>query len=182
MEIKLKNIKINEAFSEETTMFKADVFVDGVKTAHASNDGHGGSTWYNAYEGKQVLLKQAEAFALTLPSLKFNSNTFELDMNLENLIDGIIDDVLKAKDKAKFEKRLVKDMETTICYGTPNSGRYKSIGFGKHKLADLTKIENGRIAIAKLITKIQSELKEGEVIFNKNLDPIQFKLPLLPTI
>jgi hypothetical protein len=171
LKITLKNININEKFSEETTMFMADVYVDGVKTAHAKNDGHGGSSWYHAYEGKEDLLKQAERYALGLSAIKFD--TFELDMNLENLIDGLIEDILKLKDQAKFDKQLLRDMETNICFGVPNSGGYKRIGYGKqHKLADLAKQEKGREAIAKLVTRIKGELKEGEEIFNKNLEPV----------
>jgi hypothetical protein len=41
MKIELKNVKINKMFSEETTCFIADVFINGKKTAYAKNDGRG---------------------------------------------------------------------------------------------------------------------------------------------
>ena len=53
MQIELKNIKFFEAMSEETNAFVADVYVNKVKVAYAKNDGHGGCTFYHAYEGKR---------------------------------------------------------------------------------------------------------------------------------
>lgn len=35
MKIEVRNVKINQAFSQETLCFTADVFIDGVKAAHA---------------------------------------------------------------------------------------------------------------------------------------------------
>ena len=49
MKLELKNVKINEAFSEETLMFKADLYVNGKKIAYAENDGRGGCTFYREY-------------------------------------------------------------------------------------------------------------------------------------
>ena len=39
MNIELKNIKIAEHLSEETTAFTADIFVNGKKVGYARNDG-----------------------------------------------------------------------------------------------------------------------------------------------
>ena len=43
MKLELKNITYYKQGSEETPCYNADVFVDGKKMFHASNDGHGGS-------------------------------------------------------------------------------------------------------------------------------------------
>lgn len=88
MEIELKNVKIIDIFSEETTCFKADVFVNGIKTAYASNHGHGGCTNYSLYPGKEKLLKEAEKYCLSLPSIKWK--TIEIKMNLERFIDELV--------------------------------------------------------------------------------------------
>lgn len=172
MKIELKNIKVNLAFSEETTCFIADVFVNGIKTAYAKNDGHGGNSFYTAYEGKRELLREAEAFAETLPSKQYG--TITIKSNLENIIEDAIDDFTNAKEKIKFEKRLLKDTETDICFGVPNSGQYRRIGFGKQKLSYIVTFEKGRIALENLITRVKGELKEGEVILNKNLKELGF--------
>lgn len=172
MKIEIKNIKINTAFSEETICFKADVYVNGVKTAYASNDGHGGDTFYNAYENKRELLKQAEAYAQSLPSTTetFGETTITLESNLKRMIDEVIYKSFNDKENAKFEKKIQKATETAVVYGVPNSGSFQSIGFkGKLKLADLMKTPQGRDAISRLVNRIKGELKDGQVILNKNI-------------
>ena len=42
MKLELKNITYYKQGSQETPCYNADVFVDGKKMFHASNDGHGG--------------------------------------------------------------------------------------------------------------------------------------------
>lgn len=99
MKIELKNLKMNLAFSQETIMFQADVYVDGVKTAYADNDGHGGCTNYHAYQGKQSLLAKAEAYVASLPSKKYGTMT--LDSNLEMIINELIQKEVKKKKEQK---------------------------------------------------------------------------------
>jgi len=60
MQITLKNVKINETFSEETTMFMADVYADNKKFAHAKNDGRGGCSYIHHYDGCKELMREAE--------------------------------------------------------------------------------------------------------------------------
>jgi hypothetical protein len=99
MKIELKNLKINLEFSEETIMFKADVYVDGVETAYANNDGHGGCTNYHPYEGKRELLKKAERYAESLPSTfhEFGGKKLEIKSNLEWVIDTKVYAVANSK-------------------------------------------------------------------------------------
>ena len=108
MNIQLKNIKFSEAMSEETNAFVADVYVNDVKVAYAKNDGHGGSTFYHAYEGKRELLKQAEQFCLGLPSV------FNFPMNLEFKIDLLLEDWLKPKTKPSLT-RSYKRICSQVC-------------------------------------------------------------------
>jgi hypothetical protein len=85
MKIELKNVKINLTFSEETTMFMADLVINGVLAGEANNDGRGGCTFYSVrtYDAKKrtflsdsekernkELLKQAEAYCLSLPKVR----------------------------------------------------------------------------------------------------------------
>ena len=172
MKIEIKNIKINTAFSEETICFTADVYVNGTKTAYAKNDGHGGCTFYNSYENKRELLRQAEAFAQSLPSTTetFGETTITLESNLERMIDDVIYKASNDKENAKFQKKILKATETAIVYGVPNSGSFSSVGFqGKPKLSDVMKTPNGRAAIQSLVLRIKGELKKGEVILNTNI-------------
>lgn len=172
MKIEIKNIKINKSFSEETICFKADVFVDGKKTAYASNDGHGGCTFYNSYHkpNDDENLRQAEAYAKTLPSHTYEGfgKTMVIESTLEGIIDQAIDDKFNEGEKAKAEKQLAKDMEKNICFGVPNSGSYRMIGY-KVPLRAVAMSLQGRVSLAKLYERVKGELKEGEVIFNKDL-------------
>lgn len=172
MKIEVKNIKIAQHMSEETTAFTADVFVNGVKTAYAKNDGQGGSTFYHAYEGKRELLEKAEAHAKTLPSTThtFAGSTITIDSDLEGMIDDAVDKKQREADTAKFNKKLEKEMLTGFVIGVPNSGNAYTRSFkGKPKLADLILITNGRIAVQNLYNTIKKELKDGEQILNTNL-------------
>lgn len=169
MKIELKKIKVFNSLSEETTAFTADVYVDGVKCAYARNDGRGGCTNYNRYENKMELLRHAEAFCKTLPSKKYDFGEFE--MNLETFIDDALYEHIKSKEDEKFTKKINKLCETNIVYGNLSSNTVYKIGFkGSPKLDDIKKTEYGRMQLKTLLQKTSKELKEGEIIFNKNLD------------
>ena len=169
MKIELKNVKVNQAFSEETTCFIADLFVNGKKVAHAKNYGRGGCTDYYPYEGQRELLKQAELFCKELPKkpIDFGDKVHEFDQSLES----VIDDLLFEKEKAKEEKKIIKLCETHIVFGKPNGYSYRMIGFnGKQKIDDVKKSIVGQKALEKLINRVKGELREGEIIFNNNLE------------
>jgi hypothetical protein len=169
MKIELKNVKVNEAFSEETTCFIADVFINGKKVAHAKNDGRGGCTDYYPYEGQRELLKQAELFCKGLPKREFTfgDKTHEFDQTLES----VIDDLVFAKEKEKEDKKIEKLCENHIVFGKPNGYSYSVLSFkGKPKFADVKKTIQGQKALERLIDRVKGELKEGEEIFNKNLE------------
>jgi len=89
MKIELKNIKVNKMFSEETTCFIADVFINGKKTAYAKNDGRGGNTNIQPYVG--MSLDEVYNFCKTLPK-KFG---------YPQTLDYLIDDLLFEKEKEK---------------------------------------------------------------------------------
>lgn len=168
MKIELKNIKINEAFSEETLMFQADVFVNGVKCAYAKNDGRGGCTFYHQYEGKMDLLREAENYCKSLPRVKYSFGEF--DMNLETLIDDLLEKHYSKKSEEKFKKKVEKLSETAIVFGVPGNSRYSIISFkGSPKFEDLKKTAQGKLSLESLVNKVRSQLKDGEVIFNKNI-------------
>ena len=166
MQIELKNIKFSEALSEETNAFVGDVYVNKVKVAYAKNDGHGGCTFYHAYEGKRELLGQAEDFCKALPPIKAYS--MELPMNLEMKIDQLLEDWLRAKDQAKFDKKLQKDMLTSLCIKTPNGYTQLTWKSGSRNItiAELVSVQNGREVLKNAIAKAKAEGKE---VLNTNI-------------
>ncbi len=171
MKIELKNVKVNLTFSEETTMFSADVFVDGVKTAYAKNDGRGGCTDYHAYEHKRALLQHAEAYAKSLPSEdhKFGDTTITIESNLEFLIDKLVDEFVTKKENIRLEKKIQKTCETKIVWGYPNYDGVQGWGWKTTTIESMNKTPQGKLAIAELLKKVRKEMKEGQIIFNKNI-------------
>jgi hypothetical protein len=167
MKIELKKLKINLAFSEETTMFMADVYVDGVCVAYAQNDGHGGSTYYHAYEGKRELLKKAEEHCKAMPPIKYS--TLTIDMNLEHFIDELVSAKANEKDLEKFKKKRDKAMVKHIVWGKPNSDSFNQWGFKGSIQEILSMGVQGVTAVENMYKKVKAELKEGEIIFNEDL-------------
>jgi len=172
MKLELKNVKINEAFSEETLMFKADLYVNGKKVAYAYNDGRGGCTFYREYsKDLSLLLKQAEDYCKTLPS-KFSTygeKTIEIKSNLEHWIDEIVYGISNKKEAEKFKKKLQKDMLKGICYGSDNG--YKILSWKGYTLEQLLNRNEGRIVIKK---NLQELINRGETILNTNLPKDNF--------
>jgi hypothetical protein len=171
MKITLKNIKINETFSQETTMFKADVFVDGINVAYAENDGHGGNTYYNAHDAsKSELLAKAEKFCLALPAHKYPAGhgmkAFEVKMNLEQLIDNLIEEELKKRDQKKLEKKMVNK----IMWGVKGGHSYREVRFPK-PLAQIPVAH-----LQGLVDGYKATFQEGEEFFNTNLQALGIRI------
>ncbi len=164
MKIELKNIKVNLQFSEETTMFKADVFVDGKKVAYAKNDGFGGETYYHHYEGMKDLLEQAEKYCKNLPPTKYK--TMVIDMNLEQYIDNLLYSYLDEKEKKKMEKKT----KNSLIWGVPDTGSYVILKFNK-PLSEIPTIE-----LQSYVNKYKKEFKDGEKFFNTNLEELGIKI------
>lgn len=160
MKIELKNIKTNLTFSEETIMFNADVYVDGVKVAYAKNDGRGGSTFYHPYEGMRELVVEAENYCKGLPPIVMEN--YSLDMNLEFFIDELIEKEIKKKEKKKLEKQ----METCIMWGKPNANKYTQVRFKK----PLKEIPSS--VLQQYVDKFKKDFLEGEVFLNTNFQEL----------
>jgi hypothetical protein len=153
-------------------MFKADVYVDGVKTAYAQNDGRGGCTDYHAYEGKRDLLAKAEAFALTLPDRTHTvgDKTYQFKTNLESLIDDIVHQKAQEKVTLKANRKIQKLTLNHIVWGVPNGDSYQMLAFkGRPTFESVLKLPHGKMALENLIKRVKNELKPNEVIFNQNI-------------
>jgi hypothetical protein len=148
-------------------MFKADLFADGKKIAYANNDGHGGCTWYNAYENQREALAKAEAFALTLPSTfaTFGGKDYEFKSSLESWIDDTVSKIADAKAQAKADKKMQKLMETQVVWGVPNGNTYKHMGFNHSIKLDVL----SPTSVKNLVDAVKSRMLPNEEIFNKNI-------------
>ena len=153
----MKNIKVNETFSEETTMFRANLYVNGKKVGECENDGHGGSTFI--HQVSKGSLDEVTEFCKNLPPRTYSSGG-EYPMDLECMVDDLLNDFLIQKD----EKKLIKNMLKGILYGSPN--HYQMIGWKNMTLEHILTNPKGYLRVKELV----KELKEkGKVILNTNL-------------
>ena len=175
MKIELKKIKINLTFSEETTMFQAELAVNGVVIGYANNDGRGGCTEYGIlyYDlspeiiaRNRKLLAEAEAYCKTLPSIHSEELDVDFDMDLEGFIDDLVTAELRKKEQKKVEKKMVD----TIMWGKPKGNSYMQAKF---------KIPLAKIPLFKLqeiVDKYKKEFKEGDEFLNTNFEALGVKL------
>lgn len=157
----LKQIQHIESRSEETECFGAVLYVNGKKLADCGNAGHGGPTDVRFYPEMRVLGGEIEKFLETQPKIKPEGYDFEIDVNLEYIVDALLEKHLHAKFfeklRKKTEKYLVfKKSETT----------YTQIGWVKTTIADMLKTPQGQAVIRKAIA---DGVAKGYALFNDNI-------------
>lgn len=167
MKIELKKIKFSESLSEETNAFTADIYVNGKNVGYCKNDGHGGSTFYHANSlSTKIILQNAEKYCQSMPPLITSYG--KLDMSLELMIDELFDKWLKAKDDAKFQKSLKKDMLKGLCLKTHNGYEIKTWSSNGKKIDLETMLFT--TSRRNIVKKAIEEAKlEGREILNTNL-------------
>lgn len=135
MKAELKNIKVNLEFSEETTMFRAVLYLNDHRAAYCENDGRGGSTHYHAIDEKgKKLLAEFEHYVSLLPEKNYGD--FRYKMYASDYIDDLLYAYLTKKDREKFEKKMEKMMVDCIVIG--NDTEYVYTKF-KISIADIQK-------------------------------------------
>jgi len=121
MKITLKNLKVAEFASEETTCFSATVYLDGKRSFTARNAGHGGSHFMEplgdyAKPSDRAKFIDAQnrlaAHAATLPPedlgfLDGNGNPATYQPDIEWLINEALTDALHLKDMKRILKKVV---------------------------------------------------------------------------
>lgn len=163
MKIELKKISVNLRMSEETTMFIADLYINGKNVGQCKNDGRGGNTDYRGFtKENNELIREAEAYCKTLPKVKYGD--MEWEQTLEGVIDDIVYEHIKAKEDMRETKKLLKHMQTAILIGVPNANSY-SYFKANRLLSDVPKP-----MLQKFVTDLQTmHCKDGKIILNTNL-------------
>lgn len=168
MKLELKKIYTNERFSEETTCFRADLYLNGKKVGYAENDGRGGCTNYNRYPPLDYsVIQEIEEYCKTLPPIVYQSylgRTEKIDMTLEHWIDDQIEKHLKKK----ADKKIERDYDKGICYGTNYSYRIVTFKKGGKKLTINQMLCNEKDSdfLMKSIKKLRDE---NQTILNTNI-------------
>lgn len=181
MKIELRNVQIYERMSSETTAFTASLYVNNYRVGYAKNTGQGGCTDYGIDDylddKAKELLKEAEAYCLTLDPVKVPSSEgekpFQIPMNLENFIDELLDEAWKDKEKARFKKAMRKHQLNSLLIGDDNS--YKRVQWtanGSKKvrtIEELLSTQVGRDSIKMTIKKQKEKMLPTERILNTNI-------------
>jgi len=166
MKVEVKNIKVNLTFSEETTCFKGDLYIDGKKRGYCENDGHGGCTYYHGYNKEDnKVIEECEKYCKTLPKVKHGD--MEWEQSLEGVIDGIIDDYVNEKEKKKLQKKMEKDMLTKLILSKGNPNQYETVSWKGG--VTIEKIINNPLWKSSLINTINKYKGEGYTILNTNI-------------
>ena len=128
-------------------------------------------------EHNRELIKQAEAYCLTLPRVKSEFFPEGLEMNLEFYIDEAVEDFLVQKEIKRNINKLEKDCLKKICIvsqkeldgfksGKTTKFGWRMIGW-KRPIAEVpTEI------IVSQLPAIIKNLRGDEIIYNKNLPKI----------
>lgn len=170
MKIELKNVAVNERFSEETLMFQANLYINGVYVGTAKNDGHGGCTSYSAayhksetvFKFNQKTIRDAEKYCESLPPMKFD--TFEMPMNLEHYIDDLVQKYLIEKENKRMAAKLKAECAKGIVYGTPDS--FTTVFWRGATISDMLASTLGRESIQKKVHELKHK---GHKILNTNI-------------
>lgn len=168
MNLELKNVKFSEMASEETNFFTANIYHNGKKVGEAKNDGQGGSTHVYSLPNTREAFKQAEQYALGLPSFEYDSEfnssgKFVITSTLESQVDDLFEKWLELEQcKKHFNKGLV--------YKNLKDDNIQVVGWGSaNTISKMLKSQGGINAIQKAYTRLKGE---GYEILNTNLKGI----------
>lgn len=167
-QFELKKFKFMEALSEETNYFSALLYVNGQQLAHCKNTGHGGSTDICFLPECRKLRQEIENFLKTQPKIKPEGFDFELNFNLEYIVDDLVQRILEAKEL----QRLMNKTKKYLVFKDNKRG-YFTIGWKTETIDSMLRNPQYRIALKKTLA---TELAKGNILLNKNI-PIE----LLPS-
>lgn len=104
--VELKKFQHAAFASQETNCYSAEVWVNGVPSFTAENDGHGGPDMYHPICNRNGI-NLIEAYVKTLPPEKSEHVKGLFPVTMEGFINDIIEDKLREKQIAKLKRKLV---------------------------------------------------------------------------
>tara|TARA_R100000501_G_C2553663_1_gene67233 strand:- start:41 stop:553 length:513 start_codon:yes stop_codon:yes gene_type:complete len=115
MKIDLKNIKTNNALSEETICFSANLYRDGKKIGTVANRGCGGSHEYGFDNNEYKLMD--EWCKANLPKWESSFNNKLMDFDLEMHISEMVNDFNIVKWMSSLLRRKIVIIDDSCGYG-----------------------------------------------------------------
>lgn len=173
--VEIKKLQYFAAGSQETNNFVCDVWVNGLKFGDASNEGHGGPTSISPDSRNYSDLRAIDYYFKSLPPIidkdfLFEGKPFEMPQSFENEVDRLVDEFINAKEKAKFAKKMEKNMLTALVVGDGES-TYWMIKYQW----PMEKVMTDVMARLRLKQTISKYVKSGEInstdkrVLNTNL-------------
>jgi len=172
--IELKSLKINLTFSEETTMFQANLYVDGKHVGFASNDGRGGNTHIMGRSSNDNdLIRKVDEWCKSLPEKKYDGlegleGTYP--QSLETVVDDLVYEEVKKKDEKSLQTKLKNKMKKSILITDDKEGEtlksYSELGWKNYTIEQLLQQEVGRNMIK---NAIQQQKNKGKRVLNTNI-------------
>ena len=161
MKFELKGIKFIEEMSDETNCFYGKLYINKKFVADVRNDGRGGCTEIVPVSKEfWGVIAEANKYLASQPKKKSDMFDFEYLRTVESEVDDLFADWLQAKE----DKKLAKQMDKGILYGTKY--RYNMTYW---KNMSITAMLNNPIGKARLIQVVKDLKAKGETILNTNL-------------
>ena len=165
MKLELKNVKIHEDISEETTCFSAYLYINGKKAAYCKNRGYGGATDVD-FENRETMLA-FKKYCKENPIVHyFNGKEYSYD-SMDVRIDELLveyqckNDLKKwQKNKLCLHKKESKDAEYII---------HATFSL-KRPIKELLETEDGKISL-EIAVKAMND--KGYIVMNTNLENIR---------
>ncbi len=105
--VELKNIKTFLPGSEETICYTATLYIDGKRTADASNDGHGGCDLYRPFDAEARKRIDAIEAELATEKVSLGEGWGECSNSLELVVGNLLEQHLAAKQMKSAMSRNV---------------------------------------------------------------------------
>lgn len=128
--VKLKNFKHSEFASQETHCFKADVWLDGRKIGHVSNEGSGGPNHYTPPYVEQMLNDIAPPF-----TYEYGGQKHTITECADVMIGDLVNDKL-------YERDLKRALSKKILFIDPTGVMKETKSTTKDKLVAALKLPN----------------------------------------
>lgn len=164
MKLELKNIKVHEDMSEETTCFSATLYANGKKVATCKNDGRGGSTYVHFIDIHSDLAGRVMKYCKENPIANYYRGTkYEF-----HGVDHYVDDLLY---KHLYEKDLKKWQKKKLVLHDPSQGDKEYVVHATLTLKmPVSEIMENEVTKTFLRHEIEKVRMKGYVVMNTNIN------------
>lgn len=179
-QVTLKNVKLN--IGHDLAGMYADVYFKGKKIGYYNDDGYGGETDI-VYNNKAVqeefedFLKENNVAKIMFDNgWGFMGSSDKIDLHCQ--ADEVINSAVNLIEKKKFQKKIAKDSEKGIVFGTDSNytARLFKLPLKAILLMKTKDGVKGRDFLQSEFDKVKANLKEGQRILNTNLEELGIKI------